>query len=186
MLFRSMVATRPLRVGAPFDTLSSRVIALSAERAIGDSSRGEMQRRLPNSAIDTVQAWSSLSGIETERQLLRPADGQVVFRERSRRLVGRGWVPPHDIGDTVPLRVEVATVERLVDSATAALILNFPRRGERLISANARDTVGIHYKEWHGDTLILRQVRRSGWRDELRTVWRDSLLKRGRVHLART
>lgn len=170
------VPARAVTVGAAIDTLGTRLVALSAKRTVTDTSRGEMQRRMPNGVVDTVTPWTMLGGEEVERQLVRASDGAVLFRERTRSLKGRGWVPPHDITDTVPIRVETASIERVVDSVTAAGILGFPRRGEMLVSATARDTVALHYREWRGDTLVLRQVRRSGWRDELRTVWRDSVL----------
>ena len=171
------VPARPVSIGAALDTIGERVTPLAAERLVADTSDGDMLRQLPGQATsDTVHPWSRLEGIETERQLVRVRDGAVVFRERSRQLAGRGWVPPHDLKDTVPLRVESALVERLVDSAHVAAMLAMPRRGERSVSGGPHDTVAVHFREWRGDTLILRQFRRTGWRDELRTVWRESAL----------
>ena len=167
--------TRPLQLGEPVDTLGMRLLPLVALRNVTDTSRGQMARRL-NQRLDTVRLWTNMSGTEIERRLIRPSDGQEVFRERRRQMIGRGWVPPHPDGDTVTLRAERATLERLTDSVNAAGILAFSRRGEVMVSANVRDTTAIHYREWRGDTLISRQVRRSGWRDELRTVWRDSAI----------
>ena len=170
------MAGRGFVVGAPIDTLGQRLIVVTARRTVADTSRGQMLRQQPNQPADTVRPWTMLSGEEVERLLLRNSDRQVVFRERTRRLAGRGWIPPHPLGDTVPIRVEYASVERDVDSVTAAQILSFSRRGELSVSGTNRDTVALHWREWRGDTLIVRQVRRSGWRDELRTVWRDSAL----------
>jgi hypothetical protein len=123
-----------------------------------------------------VYPWTVMSGEEVERRLVRAADGAVLFREHSRKVSGRGWLPPHPMSDTVSVRVETASVERVVDSTAAAAVLDFPRRGELTVSSTSRDTVALHYREWRGDTLVVRQVRRSGWRDELRTVWRESQL----------
>lgn len=167
---------RPVTIGVPVDTLGARLIPVSIMRGVSDTSRGQLLRQRPNLPADTVKPWTVLAGEEVERQLLRASDGQVVFREHSRKVSGRGWVPPHPVGDTVPVFVQTESVERVVDSAVAAIVLNFPRRGELLVSATPRDTVALHYREWRGDTLVVRQVRRSGWRDELRTVWRDSQL----------
>ncbi|HYW52121.1 MAG TPA: hypothetical protein VE861_16010 [Gemmatimonadaceae bacterium] len=178
-LQRSVTRTtpsRPTTVGSTLDTLGATLTIVTSQRTVGDTSTGSMLRRLPNQQADTVHPWTMLAGDETERQLVRPRDGAVVVRERIRKLTGRGWVPPHDMTDTVPIRVESASIERVVDSAMAAGILQFPRRGDVLLTASQRDTVALHYREWRGDTLIVRQVRRSGWRDELRTVWRDSSL----------
>jgi hypothetical protein len=171
-----VTATVPVKVGPPIDTLGARLAMIFAQRAVTDSSRGQMGRRLAGQRTDTITLWSALTGEEKERQLIRTSDGQVVFRERLRRLRGRGSVPPHPLTDTVDMRVEAATIERLSDSSAAARALAFPRRGEPQYSTNSRDTVAVHYKEWRGDTLVLRQIRRSGWRDELRTVWRESQL----------
>ena len=168
--------SRPTTVGATLDTLGSTVMVVTSARVVSDTSTGSMLRRMPSMQVDTVHPWTNLAGEETERQLVRTRDGVVLLRERIRRLSGRGWVPPHDMKDTVPIRVENASLERVVDSATAAAILMFPRRGDLLVSTSSRDTMALHYREWRGDTLIVRQVRRSGWRDELRTVWRDSTL----------
>ncbi len=169
------VPARPVAIGATLDTLGERVVPLSAERLVADTSDGDMLRQVPGQAApDTVHPWTRMEGVETERQLVRVRDGAVVFRERSRQLAGRGWVPPHEVTDTVPLRVESAIIERLVDSVHVAAMLAMPRRGERSVSAGPRDTVALHYREWRGDTLVLRQFRRTGWRDELRTVWRGS------------
>ena len=170
------VPSRETTIGEPIDTLGARLLVVSSQRSATDTSRGQLLRRLPNQQVDTVRPWTLLAGEETERLLVRPSDGVVVFRERVRRLSGRGWVPPHDLKDTVPIRVESANVERVVDSATAALIIGFARRGEQLVSGTLRDSVAMHYREWRGDTLVVRQVRRSGWRDEFRTVWRDGAL----------
>lgn len=170
------MTTRPVTVGVPVDTLGARLVQVTVQRAVSDTSRGEIVRQAPSQRADTVRPWTVLAGEESERQLVRASDGQVVFREHARKLVGRGWVPPHPLGDTVPVRVETASIERVVDSASAASVLMFPRRGEVLVSATARDTVALHYREWRGDTLVVRQIRRSGWRDELRTVWRDTQL----------
>lgn len=167
---------RTLQVGPPVDTLRQTLAVVTAHRSVVDTSAGVMLRQMPNQVADTVRPWTLLTGDERERLLLRGSDGFVVFRERTRTLVGRGWVPPHPVGDTVPIRVEFASVERVVDSAVAAQILSFPRRGEMTVSGTTRDTVALHWREWRGDTLIVRQVRRSGWRDELRTVWKDSAL----------
>jgi len=169
-------ASQPVTVGSAIDTLGQQLISVTAARSVHDTSRGSMLRQLPNQRPDTVAPWALLAGEEHDRQLVRARDGLVVIRQRSRSLTGRGWVPPHPDGDTVPIRVEYASLSRVVDSTTAAAVLAFSRRGERLVSATARDTVALHYREWRGDTLIVRQVRRSGWRDELRTVWRDSAL----------
>lgn len=176
---RSITRATPVRgfvIGAPIDTLGQRLNVVTARRMLADTSRGQMLRQQANQPADTVYPWTTLAGEEIERLLVRARDGQVVFRERTRRLSGRGWIPPHAVTDTVPIRVEYASVERVVDSATAAQVLSFPRRGELLVSGTARDTVALHWREWRGDTLIVRQVRRSGWRDEFRTVWRDSAL----------
>ena len=170
------VAARPTTVSASVDTLGARLIAVVARRTVADTSRGQMLRQSPNQVTDTVKPWTVLGGEELERRLIRARDGMVVFRERTRKLSGRGWIPPHPLGDTVPVRVEYASAERVVDSAVAAQILAFPRRGELMVSGTSRDTVALHWREWRGDTLVVRQVRRSGWRDELRTVWRDSAL----------
>lgn len=170
------MTTRPVTIGETVDTLGARLVQVTVQRGVSDTSRGEILRQSSNQRVDTVRPWTVLAGDETERQLVRASDGQVIFREHARKLIGRGWVPPHPTGDTVPVRVETASIERVVDSASAANVLVFPRRGEVLVSATARDTVAIHYREWRGDTLVVRQVRRSGWRDELRTVWRDTLL----------
>ena len=170
------LTTKPVTIGAPVDTLGARVIPVIVLRGVTDTSRGEMLRQAPNQRADTVYPWTVLAGEEMERRLVRAADGAVIFREHSRKVAGRGWVPPHPVGDTVSVRVETASVERVVDSAAAAIVLDFPRRGDLLVSATSRDTVALHYREWRGDTLVVRQVRRSGWRDELRTVWRDSQL----------
>ena len=139
-------------------TLGGKPIFL-CDQVYGDFQSGNMHRDYVLKTLDRLEG-----------------DGQVVFREHSRKVSGRGWVPPHPVGDTVPVFVQTESVERVVDSAVAAIVLNFPRRGELLVSATPRDTVALHYREWRGDTLVVRQVRRSGWRDELRTVWRDSQL----------
>jgi hypothetical protein len=169
-------------IDAPIDTLGQTLVVIAARRRVVDTSQGQMLRRMPNQVVDTVRPWTLLSGEEIERQFVRASDGLVVFRERTRKLAGRGWVPPHPVGDTVPVRVELATVERVVDSATAAQVLGFSRRGELSVSRTQRDTVALHWREWRGDTLVVRQARRSGWRDELRTVWRDSMLVSGTLH----
>lgn len=174
-----VVSARPLQIGASVDTLGQRLMVVSALRTVIDTAAGAMLRQLPNQLADTVRPWTVLSGEERERLLVRGSDGLVVFRERTRKLAGRGWVPPHADGDTVSIRVELASVERVIDSATAAQILTFPRRGELSVSGTVRDTVALHWREWRGDTLVVRQVRRSGWRDELRTVWRDSAIASG-------
>jgi len=170
------VPSRETSISETVDTLGARLLVVSSQRSATDTSRGQMLRRMPNQLVDTVRPWTLLAGEETERLLVRPADGAVLFRERTRRLSGRGWVPPHDLNDTVPIRVESANIERVVDSATAAQVTGFSRRGELLVSGTPRDSVSMHYREWRGDTLIVRQVRRSGWRDEFRTVWRDGAL----------
>jgi hypothetical protein len=169
------VPARQLTI-ATIDSLGERLMLVSAQRSVSDTSRGELVRRQPNMVIDTLKPWTALGGEEIERQLVRVSDGSVVFRERTRKLNGRGWVPPHTLTDTVPIRVEYASVERIVDSATAAVVLNFSRRGEMSVSNGPRDTIALHFREWRGDTLVVRQFRRTGWRDELRTVWRDSAL----------
>jgi len=171
-----VTASRALQVEPPVDTLRQRLLLVTAQRSVVDTSAGAMLRQMPNQLVDTVRPWTRLDGDERERLLVRGSDGLVVFRERTRKLVGRGWVPPHPVGDTVPIRVEFASVERVVDSAAAAQVLSFPRRGEMTVSGTPRDTVALHWREWRGDTLVVRQVRRSGWRDELRTVWKDSAL----------
>ena len=170
------MTVRPITVGPAVDTLGARLTVVTVQRSVSDTSRGLLLRTMPNSQVDTLKPWTMLGGEDTERQLIRLPDGLVLFREHARRVNGRGWIPPHPVGDTVPVRVEMASLERVVDSTTAAGILNFLRRGELLVSATTRDTVALHYREWRGDTLIVRQFRRSGWRDELRTVWHDSLL----------
>lgn len=170
------VPSRQTTISRTIDTLGAKLLVVSSQRSATDTSRGLMLRRMPNQQVDTVRPWTLLAGEETERLLVRPVDGAVQFRERIRRLSGRGWVPPHDLQDTVPIRVETANIERIVDSATAAQVIGFPRRGELLVSGTQRDSVALHYREWRGDTLIVRQIRRSGWRDELRTVWRDGTL----------
>ncbi|MCC7052860.1 MAG: hypothetical protein IT355_06295 [Gemmatimonadaceae bacterium] len=169
------VAARPVTVGA-IDSLGGRLAVVEARRYVTDTARGDLTRQRPNQPAEILHPWTVLSGDEVERQFVRVQDGMVLFRERVRHLAGRGWVPPHDVKDTVQIRVESRTVERIVDSASADLVLAFSRRGERSVSATTRDTVALHYREWRGDTLVLRQFRRSGARDELRTVWRDSLL----------
>lgn len=171
-----VTASRPMLVEPAVDTLRQRLTVVTAQRSVVDTSAGAMLRQMPNQLVDTVRPWTRLSGDERERLLVRGSDGLVVFRERTRKLVGRGWVPPHPVGDTVPIRVEFASVERVVDSVVAAQILAFPRRGELTVSGTPRDTVALHWREWRGDTLVVRQVRRSGWRDELRTVWKDSAI----------
>ena len=169
------VPAKPVQVGT-IDTLGGRLAVLEARRYVTDTARGDFTRQLPNKPAELLHPWTVMSGDEVERQYVRAQDGMVLFRERVRRLAGRGWVPPHDLKDTVQVRVETVSVERLVDSATADGVLAFSRRGERSVSATARDTVAMHHREWKGDTLVLRQFRRSGWRDEFRTVWRDSQL----------
>ena len=171
-----VIAAHSATVGAPLDTLGMRLLPITVRRAITDTSSGVLVRPGVNQVADTVHPWTVLAGEETERQLLRVADGAVIFREHGRKLTGRGWAPPHAVTDTVPVRVESSTIERVVDSVVAAGVLNFPRRGEVTVSAANGDTAALHYREWRGDTLVVRQVRRSGWRDELRTVWRDSAL----------
>lgn len=171
-----VTASRPMLVEPAVDTLRQRLAVVTAQRSVVDTSAGAMLRQMPNQLVDTVRPWTRLSGDERERLLVRGSDGLVVFRERTRKLAGRGWVPPHPVGDTVPIRVEFASVERVVDSAVAAQILAFPRRGELTVSGTPRDTVALHWREWRGDTLVVRQVRRSGWRDELRTIWKDSAI----------
>jgi hypothetical protein len=158
------------------DSLGERLLLASAQRVMTDTTRGDLVRRQPNMVVDTLKPWTALAGEEIERQFVRVSDGTVVFRERTRKLNGRGWVPPHTLTDTVAIRVDYASVERVVDSATAAGVLNFSRRGDVSVSKGPRDTIALHYREWRGDTLIVRQFRRTGWRDELRTVWRDSTL----------
>ena len=170
------VPKRPVTVGASIDTLGEKPLVILAQRSVVDTARGQMLRQLPNQVVDTVTPWTVLAGEELERQFVRASDGAVLFRERTRKLSGRGWIPPHPVGDTVPVRVEYASVERAVDSAAVAQVLAFLRRGELSVSSTSRDTVALHWKEWRGDTLVTRQVRRSGWRDELRTVWRDSAI----------
>ena len=170
------VTVRPFTVGPMIDTLGGRLTVVAVQRSVSDTARGQLLRTSPTSQVDTVKPWTVLGGEEVERLLIRPADGSVVFREHVRRANGRGWIPPHPLSDTVPVRVETASVERVVDSSVAVGVLSFPRRGELLVSATSRDTVALHYREWRGDTLVVRQVRRSGWRDEFRTVWRDSKL----------
>ena len=170
------VTVRPMTVGASVDTLGAHLTAVTVQRTVNDTARGQLMRRNANQHVDTLRPWTVLGGQETERLLVRPSDGTVLFREHSRRTNGRGWMPPHPDRDTVPVTVETASIERVVDSSAAAHVLAFSRRGEMLVSANSRDTVALHYREWRGDTLVVRQVRRSGWRDELRTVWRDSQL----------
>lgn len=165
-----------MTVGAALDTLGAHPLVILAQRTVVDTSRGQMLRQMPNQIVDTVTPWTMLAGEELERQFVRSSDGAVLFRERTRKLNGRGWIPPHPVGDTVPVRVEYASVERMVDSAAVAQVLAFLRRGELSVSSTSRDTVAFHWKEWRGDTLVARQVRRSGWRDELRTVWRDSTI----------
>jgi hypothetical protein len=171
-----VIATQPLTFAAPIDTLGMALAVVLAQRAVTDTSRGQLLRQMPNQLRDTVKPWSVLTGTEVERKLVRVSDGAVMFRERTKKLTGRGWVPPHAVGDTVAIRVEHASIERVVHSVAAAGIISFSRRGEYFVSGSARDTIGVHYREWRGDTLVVRQVRRSGWRDELRTVWRDSAL----------
>jgi hypothetical protein len=176
---QSVTRTRsvmPVTVGAAVDTLGGRLTPVVVQRSVSDTSRGLLLRTTPNQQPDTLRPWTTLGGDDIERQLVRALDGVVVFREHARRVSGRGWLPPHPVGDTVSVRVETASLERVVDSATAAGIVNFPRRGDLLVSATTRDTVALHYREWRGDTLVVRQFRRSGWRDELRTVWRESQL----------
>ena len=170
------MTVRPVTVGAQVDTLGSRLTVVTVQRSLSDTARGQLLRRTSSQKVDTLKPWTVLGGEETERLLVRASDGTVVFREHARRTSGRGWMPPHPDRDTVPVRVETASIERVIDASAAALVLAFPRRGELLVSANLRDTVALHYREWRGDTLVVRQVRRSGWRDELRTVWRDSQL----------
>ncbi len=169
-----------VRLGAIVDSLGQKLVPLTALRSVTDSSNGEMLRRRPGrTEPDTVHPWTRLAGEETERLLVRASDGAVVFRSRTRLLTGRGWVPPHEPTDTVPLRVESVTIERVVDSLSAVAILTVSRRGERSVSTSPVDTVALHFREWRGDTLVLRQFRRTGLRDELRTVWRDSVLLGG-------
>jgi len=170
------VPSRQTTIAGAIDTLGARLLVVSSQRSATDTSRGQLLRRMPNQQVDTVRPWTLLAGEETERLLVRPADGAVLFRERIRRLSGRGWVPPHDLKDTVPIRVESANIERVVDSATAAQVIGFSRRGEVLVSGTPQDSVSLHYREWRGDTLVVRQIRRSGWRNEFRTVWRDGTL----------
>lgn len=169
------VPAKPVQVGT-IDSLGGRLAVLEARRFVTDTARGDITRTRPNQPAEQLHPWTVMSGDEVERQFVRVKDGMVLFRERVRRLAGRGWVPPHDPKDTVQVRVESATVERIVDSASADIVLAFSRRGERSVSATNRDTVALHYREWIGDTLVLRQVRRSGWRDELRTTWKDGAL----------
>ncbi len=171
-----VIAAHSATVGAPLDTLGMRLLPITVRRAITDSSRGLLVRTNATQGIDTLRPWSVLAGEETERQLVRVADGAVIYREHGRKMTGRGWAPPHAASDTVPVRLESSTIERVVDSAVAAGVLQFPRRGEVTVSAANGDTAALHYREWRGDTLVVRQLRRSGWRDELRTVWRDTAL----------
>ena len=171
-----VIAAHSATVGVLLDTLGMRLLPITVRRSLTDTSSGLLVRQTAGSVTDTVRPWTVLAGEETERQLVRVADGTVMFREHARKLNGRGWAPPHAITDTVPVRVESVTIERVVDSVVAAGVLTFPRRGEVTVSAAGGDTAALHYREWRGDTLVVRQVRRSGWRDELRTVWRDSAL----------
>ncbi len=169
-----VLAANSATVGVPIDTLGMTLLPVFVRRAMTDTSSGLLLRQQVNQPTDTVRPWSAMSGEELERHLVRVADGAVIFREQARRLSGRGWAPPHDITDTVPVRMESASIERVVDSTAAAGVLNFSRRGDVTVSAAGGDTAALHYREWRGDTLVLRMVRRTGWRNELRSVWRDS------------
>jgi hypothetical protein len=171
-----LLAANSATVGVPIDTLGLTLLPVFVRRAMSDSSSGLLLRQQANQPTDTVRSWTTMSGEELERHLIRVTDGAVIFREQARRLTGQGWAPPFDITDTVPVRMESASIERVVDSSAAAGVLNFPRRGEVTVSAAAGDTAALHYREWRGDTLVLRMVRRNGWRNELRSVWRDSSL----------
>jgi len=171
-----VVAANSVTVGLPLDTLGMTLTPIFVRRAMTDTSTGLMLRQQPNQPADTVRPWSVMDGEELERQLIRTSDGAVIYREHARRLAGRGWAPPHDMKDTVPVRIESATIERVVDSTVAAGVLKFARRGEMSVSASGGDTAALHYREWRGDTLVLRVVRRNGWRNEVRAVWRDSML----------
>ena len=169
-----IIAANSVTVGVPIDTLGLTLLPIFVRRAMTDTASALLLRSQPNQPADTVRPWSVLAGEELERQLIRLSDGAVMFREHARRLTGRGWAPPHDFGDTVPIRMESATIERVVDSAAAAGVLALPRRGDVTVSAAGGDTAAMHYREWRGDTLVLRQFRRNGWRDELRAVWHDA------------
>jgi hypothetical protein len=171
-----VIAANSATVGLPIDTLGMTLTPILVRRAMTDTSTGLLLRQQPGQPTDTVRPWSELTGEERERQLVRLSDGAVIYHERARQLAGRGWAPPHDGKDTVPVRLESATVERVVDSIAAWGVLNFSRRGEVTVSAIGGDTAALHYREWRGDTLVLRVVRRSGWRNEFRAVWRDSVL----------
>jgi len=171
-----VIAANSATVGLPIDTLGMTLTPIFVRRAMTDTSTGLMLRQQPGQPTDTVRPWTEMTGEELERQLVRLSDGAVIYREHVRRLAGRGWAPPHDIKDSVPVRLESATVERVVDSTVAAGVLGFARRGEVTVSAVGGDTAALHYREWRGDTLVLRVVRRSGWRNEFRAVWRDSAL----------
>ncbi len=169
-----ILAANSVTIGVPVDTLGMSLLPVFVRRAMTDSASGLLLLRpQANLPADTLRPWSVLAGEELDRQLIRTSDGAVIFREHARRLTGRGWAPPHAISDTVPVRLESATIERVVDSAAAAGVLNLPRRGEVTVSAAGGDTAALHYREWRGDTLVLRQFRRNGWRDELRAIWKD-------------
>jgi hypothetical protein len=168
----------PIISGDPIDTLGQILVPVLARRTVIDTTRSVLALMRPGKAVaDTVRPWSFTRGEEFERWLVRKSDGLVVYHERTRVLAGRGWVPPHPEGDVVTIQTLRSAADRVVDSAQAAGVLAVPRRGEGLISMAQRDTAAMHYREWRGDTLILRQFRRTGWRDEFRTVWRDSSLQ---------
>lgn len=167
----------PVAVGGTVDTLGARLRELVMQRSVGDSGRATaLTRSGPAQAVpDTAIVWYGLTGTERERWLLREGTGMVVFREKRRQLIGTGSQPPFSARDTVPFRVTSDGVERVVDSATVARLRAFPRRGVLSVSG-MRDTIALHYREQRGDTLVVRQVRRSGWRNELRSVWRNGVL----------
>jgi hypothetical protein len=172
----------PLVVGNPLDTLGQILVPVLARRGVDDTTRLVVVRVRPATATapaavqDTVRPWAFTKGEEIDRSLIRRSDGLVIFRERTRLMSGRGWGPQHPDGDVVTVQAYRTQQERAVDSAAAALVLRLPRRGDLMVTMVGRDTTVMHYREWRGDTLIVRQFRRSGWRDELRTVWRDSTL----------
>jgi hypothetical protein len=163
-------------VGGTVDTIGARLREIVMQRNVADTGRAAIQVRTAGQpAADSATLWYELSGTERERWLLRDGTGLVVFREKRRQLLGRGSQPPFTPKDTVPVRVTSDGLDRVVDSLTLVRLKAFPRRGVVSVSG-MRDTIALHYREQRGDTLIVRQVRRSGWRNELRTVWRNGVM----------
>jgi hypothetical protein len=172
-----IIPAGPVTVGGTVDTLGGRLRELVMQRSVADTGRGTaLTRSAPNQAApDTAVVWYELTGTERERWLLREGTGMVVFREKRRQLLGRGTQPPFATRDTVPIRATSDGVDRVVDSATVQRLRTFPRRGVLSVSG-MRDTIAVHYREQRGDTLVTRQIRKSGWRNELRSTWRAGVL----------